>query len=64
VLGAMTGLMGSFAAMEAVRVVTGFGDDTAGKLHLIDGLSPSMRTIKMPKDPGCRTCGHPSPSQS
>lgn len=56
VLGAMTGLMGSFAAMEAIRVVTGFGDDTAGKLHLIDGLSPAMRTIKMPKDPGCRTC--------
>ncbi|MDB5699924.1 MAG: moeB [Sphingomonadales bacterium] len=57
VLGAMTGLMGSFAAMEAIRVVTGFGDDTSGKLHLIDGLSPSMRTIKMPKDPGCKTCG-------
>ncbi|CAN5180306.1 HesA/MoeB/ThiF family protein [soil metagenome] len=57
VLGAMTGLMGSFAAMEAIRAVTGFGDDTSGKLHLIDGLTPSMRTIKMPKDPACKTCG-------
>jgi molybdopterin/thiamine biosynthesis adenylyltransferase len=57
VLGAMTGLIGSFAAMEVVRAITGFGDDTTGKLHLIDGLSPSMRTIKMPKDPACKTCG-------
>jgi adenylyltransferase/sulfurtransferase len=57
VLGAMTGLIGSFAAMEVIRAITGFGDDTSGKLHLIDGLSPSMRTINMPKDPACRTCG-------
>jgi molybdopterin/thiamine biosynthesis adenylyltransferase len=57
VLGAMTGMIGSFGAMEAIRAITGFGDDTAGKLHLIDGLTPAMRTIRMPKDPACRTCG-------
>lgn len=57
VLGAMVGLMGSFAAMEAIRVITGFGDDPSGKLHIFDGLAPSMRTIRMPKDPGCSTCG-------
>ena len=57
VLGAMVGLMGSFAAMEAIRVVTGFGDDPSGKLQLFDGLAPTMRTIKLPKDPSCSTCG-------
>jgi len=57
VLGAMVGLMGSFAAMEAIRVVTGFGEDPAGKLQLFDGLSPSMRTINLPKDAQCSTCG-------
>lgn len=57
VLGAMVGMMGSWAAMEAVRQLTGFGDDAAGKLHIVDGLAPSMRTIRMPKDPGCSTCG-------
>lgn len=57
VLGAMVGLIGSFAAMEAIRVITGFGDDPAGKLHIFDGLAPSMRTIRLPKDPGCSTCG-------
>lgn len=60
VLGAMVGLMGSFAAMEAIRVVTGFGDDPAGKLQLFDGLSPSMRTMKLPKDPSCSTCSRPT----
>jgi molybdopterin-synthase adenylyltransferase len=37
-------------------VVHPFGDAQAGKLHIIDGLAPSMRSIRMPKDPGCRTC--------
>ncbi len=57
VLGAMTGMAGSFAALEAIRAITGFGEDARSKLHLIDGLAPSMRTILMPKDPACRTCG-------
>ena len=57
VLGAMVGLMGSFAAMEAIRVLTGFGEEQAGKLQIFDGLAPSMRTIRLPKDPECKTCG-------
>jgi molybdopterin-synthase adenylyltransferase len=57
VLGAMCGLMGSFAAMEAIRVLTGFGEAQTGKLHIFDGLTPSMRTIKLPKDPACGSCG-------
>ncbi len=56
VLGAMCGLMGSFAAMEAIRVLTSFGDAQTGKLHIFDGMTPSMRTIKLPKDPGCMSC--------
>ena len=57
VLGAMCGIMGSFAAMEAIRVLTGFGDAQTGKLHLFDGLKPGMRTISLPKDAECRSCG-------
>ncbi len=58
VLGAMTGMIGCFAALEAVRALTGLGEGARGKLHIVDGLAPAMRTIGMPKDPGCRTCGH------
>jgi molybdopterin-synthase adenylyltransferase len=57
VLGAMCGLMGSFAAMEAIRVLTSFGEAQTGKLHIFDGMTPSMRSIKLPKDPACGSCG-------
>lgn len=57
VLGAMCGLMGSFAAMEAIRILTGFGEPQLGKLHIFDGLEPAMRTIRLPKDPECKSCG-------
>lgn len=54
VLGALTGVLGSLAAMEALRCITGFGEDSAGKLLLIDALALRFRTIILPKDPGCR----------
>ena len=57
VLGAMCGMIGSWAAMEAIRLLTGFGEDQAGKLHILDGTKPVMRTITLPKDPGCSSCG-------
>jgi adenylyltransferase/sulfurtransferase len=53
----MTGWLGSMAALEAIRTIHPFGEDQVGKLHLIDGLIPSLRTIRLPKDPGCKTCG-------
>ncbi|MDC8992360.1 ThiF family adenylyltransferase, partial [Pseudomonas aeruginosa] len=56
VLGAMTGVMGSLAALEAMRSVVGFGEDSAGKLLLIDALAFRFRTIVLPKDPGCGGC--------
>ena len=57
VLGAMTGVMGSLAALEAMRAIVGFGDDSAGKLLLVDALAFRFRTIALPKDPGCAGCG-------
>ena len=57
VLGAMAGLAGCFAALEAVRAITGFGEDPTGRMHIFDGLKPAMRTIRIVKDPACRTCG-------
>jgi molybdopterin/thiamine biosynthesis adenylyltransferase len=60
VLGAMCGLMGSFAAMEAIRALTGFGEAQKGKLNLFDGMTPAMRSIRLPKDPACTSCGSSS----
>ncbi|MEK6541463.1 MAG: HesA/MoeB/ThiF family protein [Pseudomonadota bacterium] len=56
VLGAMVAMVGGFAAMEALRLITGFGDAAAGKLHVIDGLGPTWRTMRLPKDAKCSGC--------
>jgi adenylyltransferase/sulfurtransferase len=50
-------MVGGFAAMEAMRVLIGFGDSPTSKLHIINGLAPSWRTMRLPKDPGCSGCG-------
>ncbi len=57
VLGAMVGIAGSWAAMEAIRQITGFGEDPTGKLHVFDGLKPGLRTMRIVKDPACKGCG-------
>jgi len=57
VLGAMVGIAGSFAALEAIRQMLGFGQDQVGRLHILEGLVPAMRTIRIVKDPACKGCG-------
>ena len=60
VLGALTGIIGSLAALEAIRAIVPFGEDSAGKLLLADALSLRFRTLRLPKDPGCASCGAPA----
>ena len=57
VLGPVTGILGSLAALETLRAVSPFGEDSAGKLLLVDLLGLRFRTIRLPKDPGCPACG-------
>ena len=57
VLGALTAAVGSFAALLAINSILGIGDDPAGRLHLFDGEKLAWRTIRIPADPGCKTCG-------
>lgn len=63
VLGAMAGIAGSWAALEAIRQIAGFGENPAGKLHIFDGIKPTMRTIRIVKDPACSGCGTDAPLQ-
>lgn len=58
VLGALTATVGSFAALLAIRMLAGAGEDPAGKLHLFDGLAGSWRQMRLPPDSGCRACGN------
>ena len=60
-LGAMAGWTGTFAALQAIKVLlagtAALGEPGFGRLHILDGLEPGMRTFRIAKDPGCRTCG-------
>ena len=57
VLGALTATVGSFAALLAINAIVGIGADHAGTVHLLDGENLVWRTIAIPADPGCRSCG-------
>ncbi|MBX9797369.1 HesA/MoeB/ThiF family protein [Sphingomonas sp.] len=57
VLGAMTGVMGSLAALEVIRQIVPFGAESAGQLLIADARDFRFRTLRLPKDPGCPGCG-------
>ena len=44
--------------MQAVRVLVApqMGEAQWGRLHLLDGLAPAMRTMRISKDSACKGC--------
>jgi len=57
VLGAVTGVMGTLQATEAIKELTGIGDTLAGRLLLWEALAMRFTTIRIPRDPSCPLCG-------
>jgi adenylyltransferase/sulfurtransferase len=57
VLGAVTGVMGTLQATEALKEILGIGESLAGRLLLWDALAASFRLIRVPRDPACPACG-------
>ncbi|HEY1224099.1 MAG TPA: molybdopterin-synthase adenylyltransferase MoeB [Brevundimonas sp.] len=57
VIGALAGVVGSMAALEAVKIITGAGQALTGRLMLYDGLAGTARTVTVAPDPGCPVCG-------
>ncbi|MGE4322221.1 MAG: ThiF family adenylyltransferase [Sphingobium sp.] len=56
VIGALTGVMGSLAALEVIRELVPFGADMAGRLLIADLLSMRFRTVTVARDPACPAC--------
>ena len=52
VLGAVTGVIGTLAAMEVIKELLPLGESLAGRLMLYDGLAGQFRTIALKADPG------------
>ena len=57
VLGALTGLVGSIQATEALKLILGIGESLSSRLLLIDALSMSFREVKIKRNPSCPLCG-------
>lgn len=56
VVGALTGVIGSMMALEAIKLITGAGSPLLGRLTLFEGLSGRARTVSVKKDPACPCC--------
>ena len=57
VVGALVGLVGSLQALEALKLLAGFGEPMVGRLLLIDALSGHFREMRVRRDPQCPVCG-------
>ena len=57
IFGAVPGVMGALAAMEAVKVILGIGESLGRRLLLYDGLAGTFRTVGRVRDPACPLCG-------
>ncbi|MFJ5181112.1 molybdopterin-synthase adenylyltransferase MoeB [Pseudomonas fulva] len=57
VIGPLVGLVGSLQALEAMKLLAGFGEPLVGRLLLIDALGTRIRELRVKRDPGCAVCG-------
>lgn len=57
VVGPLVGLVGSLQALEALKLLVGFGEPLVGRLLLIDALDGRFRELRVRRDPGCACCG-------
>lgn len=56
VLAPLVGVIGSFMAVEAVKLLTGVGRAFTGRLVRYDALTGEMRHTTLKRDPACPVC--------
>ena len=57
VIGPLVGLVGSLQALEALKILAGFGEPLVGRLLLVDAMTTRFRELRVKRDPACRVCG-------
>ncbi|NHN76778.1 molybdopterin-synthase adenylyltransferase MoeB [Azotobacter chroococcum] len=57
VVGPLVGLVGSLQALEALKLLAGFGEPLVGRLLLVDALTSRFRELRVRRDPQCPVCG-------
>ncbi|WXL28021.1 molybdopterin-synthase adenylyltransferase MoeB [Ectopseudomonas mendocina] len=57
VIGPLVGMVGSLQALEALKLLAGFGEPLIGRLLLVDALTSRFRELRLKRDSGCEVCG-------
>ncbi len=52
----VVGIIGTIQAMEAIKLIAGFGQSLAGYLLVFDAKSMEWRKLKLSRNPTCPTC--------
>ncbi len=56
VLGPVVGIVGCAQALEAIKLIAGFGEPLRGRVTLLDGATMQWHTFTLPRDPACPVC--------
>jgi adenylyltransferase/sulfurtransferase len=56
VVAPLVGIIGTFQALEAIKLITGVGETLAGRLLLFDALASRWHEVRLARDPHCRVC--------
>ena len=56
VIGAVSGTVGCLGAMEAIKIIAGFGEPLFGRLLTMDLRNMSFQKVKIRRNPGCPVC--------
>lgn len=56
VFGALTGIIGSYQALEVIKELLGIGESLVGKLLIFNALTLHQRKINIIRDPDCDCC--------
>ena len=57
VMAPLVGTIGTLQAMEAIKLLTQYGQPLTGKLLMFDAMTMQSREMKLLKDPQCDVCG-------
>ena len=57
VVGPLVGLVGSLQALEALKLLAGFGQALGGRLPTRAALGSRFRELRVKRDPQCAVCG-------
>lgn len=57
VIAPLTGMVGTMQALQAIKVIAGFGESLVGKLLLLDAKEMLFQRLTLNRDPQCPVCG-------